>query len=114
MQLGPALSESNLTAVGAWWAGNPRAPAPFDQDVFLDCANGLMTALTPLMATGNFSEAQAALVKAIAAVASVPVFHGTDNDVFKLSLDLREEIYSQVMTFRRAVLHDVGKGAFDA
>ena len=113
MQL-PSLSESDLTAVGAWWAGNPRAPAPFDHDAFLDCANALMTALTPFMAAGNMSEAQAALIKALAAIASAPVFHGTDNDVFKLSLDLREEIYSEVMTFRRAVLRDVGKGALDA
>ncbi|RYC29320.1 hypothetical protein D3273_24735 [Lichenibacterium minor] len=113
-QLGPALSASDLKGVADWWALPCGRPEPFDGDAYLDLANALMTALTPYLATVKLPEIRAALVKAVAATTSAPVFHGTDNDVFKLSLDLREEIYSEVMRFRRAVLHDVATGAVDA
>ncbi len=112
--IGPTLSASDLAASAEWWIEPTNLPAPFDGDVYLDLANGLTAALTPCTNAGKVREIRAALVKAIAATASASVFHGSDNDVFKLSLDLRVEIYLEIMRFRRAVLSDIKAGVVDA
>ena len=87
---------------------------PFDYLVFSEIKVRVMRILVSYDADEKSDEMREALVNVLAAVVSAPLLHGTDEDVFKVAMDLRGEIYSAVMQARRTLLSDIAKNPSDA
>ena len=87
---------------------------PFDDLTCSEITVRLMHVLVSYNADDKALEMREALVSVLTAVVSAPVLHGTEEDVFKVSLKLRGEIYSAVMQRRRALLSDIERRSSDA
>lgn len=91
-----------------WLGHTPRVGDRFDPAAYDTLLNQVLDVLLPHHQAERYPEVGAALVKAIALVACPAVLHGSDDDVFTISETIRQEVYSEIMSARRAILRDTG------
>jgi hypothetical protein len=98
----------------AWLSAESRLSGTLDTAGMAYIGEKLMEMATVAARAGWKSEFRDALVKVLAGVVAAPMSDMTDNEAFKLSLDLREALYLEILQFRRAAQRDAKAGAFDA
>ena len=107
MPTDPASGAPDCPHVREWMSAPPRGSGPLDGAALSSIAESLSEIGVKCARAGWTVEYRAALLKMLAAVDSAPGLAFTEDDVFARSNDLREALYLETMTYRRAARADL-------
>lgn len=108
----PTIAEDHLR-VAAWLRSAPRTSGPLDDGALVRVTESLFDIGVTCARAGKAPEYRAALLKSLASIDASVGLDLTEEEVFAASHRLREALYVEMLSYRRAARADLDGGALD-